>query len=462
LLQLNASIRFLPSPGFDGPATLTYRAWDQTSGTAGDQNADVSINGAHTAFSMNEATLTLQVNAPVAVPQLVADNGLVANSTSSNASITTMALQASEGQSSSAQLTFTVTSPPTAGTLLVGGQQAQVGSQFTQADIDAGRVRYTPTIPTATSDAFTFVVSDAAGASLAPSVFHIKINSAPPVAPKTVPPLTALPANSTPSSIPSGLGSGIGAIALGSSSSGGSDSSGESTATPSDSIDAGGSQSSGSSSGSASTGGGSKQQQSTGGAVVNNVVSRPVAVPLPRAAVQPAIETNSVGAPPTRSAPVASVLSTGVDVQNGRTDGVVLLIPDPSGDGSIGKLANLLGNHDNRGVTAVSATFANDSALWHDLDKLQDKMTSEHKFKVEAGTAAVGSMAVSVVYILWAVRAGSILSSLISSMPAWKLVDPLPILDQMAAGSGGRNRFGEEDDDETLESMVEGTARKAA
>ena len=85
-------------------------------------------------------------------------------------------------------------------------------------------------------------------------------------------------------------------------------------------------------------------------------------------------------------------------------------------------------------------------------------MSSEHKMHVVAGTASLVSVGVSVMYFMWAVRAGSVLSSLLSSMPAWKLVDPLPILDQIAGSRAGKRAREEEEDDETLESMVQGNA----
>ena len=52
LLTSNAStlIRFVPNADWNGTATITYRAWDQTSGTAGN-SADTSSNGGTTAFS---------------------------------------------------------------------------------------------------------------------------------------------------------------------------------------------------------------------------------------------------------------------------------------------------------------------------------------------------------------------------------------------------------------------------
>ena len=96
--------------------------------------------------------------------------------------------------------------------------------------------------------------------------------------------------------------------------------------------------------------------------------------------------------------------------------------------------------------------------LWHDLDAMQTQAESEHQTRVRifAGTATLVSAGMSLVYFIWTIRAGSILSSLLSSMPAWKLVDPLPILDQ---ASGDED---EEEDDETLASMVDQPRRKAA
>ena len=110
-------------------------------------------------------------------------------------------------------------------------------------------------------------------------------------------------------------------------------------------------------------------------------------------------------------------------------------------------------------TTALNAS----SPLWHQLDVMQQQMAAERKLHIIAGSASLVSVGISVMYFLWAVRAGSVLSSLLSSMPAWKLVDPLPILDQFASRKSGRKRSGEEDvdEDETLESMVEGP-RKAA
>ena len=58
----------------------------------------------------------------------------------------------------------------------------------------------------------------------------------------------------------------------------------------------------------------------------------------------------------------------------------------------------------------------------------------------------------SVGYILWLLRGGTLLASVMASLPAWRSIDPLPILDSLTPG--------DEDDTETLESMVEDTGKQ--
>jgi hypothetical protein len=75
---------------------------------------------------------------------------------------------------------------------------------------------------------------------------------------------------------------------------------------------------------------------------------------------------------------------------------------------------------------------------------------AQEDVKVEArvaGSVFVVSTGLSVGYVLWLLRGGALIASLLSSLPAWRLVDPLPVLGSM----GGR--AGDEDDD-SLEDLV--------
>ncbi|WP_046116133.1 beta strand repeat-containing protein, partial [Aquincola tertiaricarbonis] len=71
LLRDIDSIRFLPDGSGADNASLSYRAWDQTSGSAGSL-ADASLNGGSTAFSSASDTATLDItavnDAPVLTP----------------------------------------------------------------------------------------------------------------------------------------------------------------------------------------------------------------------------------------------------------------------------------------------------------------------------------------------------------------------------------------------------------
>ncbi len=62
LLPSTAEVRYLPGPHQSGQATLTYRAWNQTAGTAGSLFAVNGVGGA-SAFSATEATAKLTVSA---------------------------------------------------------------------------------------------------------------------------------------------------------------------------------------------------------------------------------------------------------------------------------------------------------------------------------------------------------------------------------------------------------------
>lgn len=64
----------------------------------------------------------------------------------------------------------------------------------------------------------------------------------------------------------------------------------------------------------------------------------------------------------------------------------------------------------------------------------------QHKIVVDSTVAVTGAMSVG--YVIWLLRGGLLLSSLLSSLPAWHIVDPMPVL----ARSGRSEDEGEGDD----------------
>lgn len=60
------------------------------------------------------------------------------------------------------------------------------------------------------------------------------------------------------------------------------------------------------------------------------------------------------------------------------------------------------------------------------------------------------STSVSVGYVVWLLRGGSLVASFLTSLPAWQSFDPLPVLEQFDSN-------GEDDDEESLESIASGS-----
>lgn len=477
LLPLDAQIRFVPGAAWAGTATLAFRAWDQTSGTVGASGVDASINGGSSAFSLTADVATVTVTAPLPPPpRLVNDTGLVATAASVS-TIEPSQLKASSAQQTPADVTYVLVAPPTVGALLVSGAAASAGTRFTQQDIDAGRVAYAAPADAIADDAFAFTITDSAGQSLPTAVFQVHLAAPNPQTnppPATPPPPTNPPPPAGKGSLPQvpaiasgGAGSqatspaagffsaadasalNSGALNSGANAAGGAVGNDAAGALASDSSAA----SSAATSVAAGQSGHEKQQTSAPtAALAANPVSHAVALPIPAAVSHGGVE-------PEARAPVQPRVNAIDQILAGEgltTVHAQLLVLDPSAIVPPANNLNLSVLAQNRGrytgALAASATFSQNSALWRDLDSMADGAAAGHRARVIAGSASLVSVGVSVIYFLWAVRAGSILSSLISSMPAWRLVDPLPILDQMGEADDPESE--DDERDETLQSMV--------
>ena len=86
--------------------------------------------------------------------------------------------------------------------------------------------------------------------------------------------------------------------------------------------------------------------------------------------------------------------------------------------------------------------------LRNSLDAVKEEMAGDHQLsKVYLGSAIVSSVGLSVGYVVWLLRGGMLLSSLLSSIPAWQILDPLPILARKKDDDPS-------DEDESLESIL--------
>lgn len=92
--------------------------------------------------------------------------------------------------------------------------------------------------------------------------------------------------------------------------------------------------------------------------------------------------------------------------------------------------------------------------LWQDLSDLQSELNGEDQLAyLAAGSAATFSSMLTAGYVLWTIRGGWLASSLLAQMPAWRLIDPLVVLDQLD-GHSSRRSDENPDDDDSLESLL--------
>ena len=71
-------------------------------------------------------------------------------------------------------------------------------------------------------------------------------------------------------------------------------------------------------------------------------------------------------------------------------------------------------------------------SYWQTVDTFEQEANEDPQVEVVVGTAAVVTTAASLTYAIWSIRSASVVASIASSLPAWALIDPLPITDPSA------------------------------
>lgn len=85
--------------------------------------------------------------------------------------------------------------------------------------------------------------------------------------------------------------------------------------------------------------------------------------------------------------------------------------------------------------------------FWQALDRNRQQMESEANLpEILLGNTAAITSSITVGYLIWLIKGGQVLAALMANLPAWRLIDPLPILSTMIDE--------EEGDDDSLESIV--------
>ncbi|TKB11846.1 cadherin-like domain-containing protein [Desulforhopalus sp. IMCC35007] len=100
-------------------------------------------------------------------------------------------------------------------------------------------------------------------------------------------------------------------------------------------------------------------------------------------------------------------------------------------------------------------SFEEYQSVRQSLENFREQTEQEASIeKTVVGSAIAASTGLSAGYVIWLLRSGALLSSILSSLPAWQLADPLAVL----AGAKGN----EDEEDDSIEAIIEkGTQQPA-
>jgi VCBS repeat-containing protein len=103
------------------------------------------------------------------------------------------------------------------------------------------------------------------------------------------------------------------------------------------------------------------------------------------------------------------------------------------------------------GLASLESLALDTGAYWDELNSFRGDLQSQHTFELAVvGSAAVVTTALSVGYVVWTLKGGYLLATAMASTPLWRMVDPLPVLNDLPDNFDVLY-----DSDESLESLVE-------
>jgi hypothetical protein len=140
-LQADGQVLYVPDQNYFGPDAFTYRVSDDDG------------------YESNLASVLLTVESANDAPVVEATEGQVV-AEGATITLSPARLRTEDADNAPDQLDYTIVAAPTRGVLLISGVPAEAGDQFSQADIDAGRVEYAHQAANGTDDSFSFEVTD--------------------------------------------------------------------------------------------------------------------------------------------------------------------------------------------------------------------------------------------------------------------------------------------------------------
>ena len=150
----NHRIRFVPDTDYNGTSSITYRAWDQTTGTV-TQTANTTNTGTTTAFSTGLVTKTITVTAVNDQPDVSLSSNPTVNEDAGAQTITNFATPSNGATQLEGSQTFTYSISNNSNSLF----SAQ------PAIADNGTLTYTPAANANGTATVTLTVQDSGGTS---------------------------------------------------------------------------------------------------------------------------------------------------------------------------------------------------------------------------------------------------------------------------------------------------------
>jgi hypothetical protein len=103
-----------------------------------------------------------------------------------------------------------------------------------------------------------------------------------------------------------------------------------------------------------------------------------------------------------------------------------------------------------------------DERLWQELDNFVKALTSQNDYYVCVEVLRIGTVialigTISIGYVTWLLPGGALLRGMLSYMPAWRSLDPLPVLEHWKKNqkSCGRHSDTEKDDEDESEQRIQ-------
>jgi hypothetical protein len=379
----------------------------------------MSLNLQDLSASSNRASLKLDfvVSAVNDVPTLT----IAASSLLENATLQLNATQFSVSDIDSAisQTSFEILGTPSLGKLMLNGQVLVVGQRFTQAQLDAGLVSYQHASAGAGNETISIAAVDADGAKSVPTDFLIQVNRV------VAPVVTTAPAKVTANAPASGTaGNNLGPDSL---------------ATEAPASVANGSGAPGQISAPAKQSGGADKAAAASGGQASASVAR----------TNNNIENQSRSGETLHSA----VLNVATSAKS-NVPAAALAQTTTANQSSIASRGGLLFTPELQAQLAKLQESVKSSGFTQDMTQMRDQVNQGIKLEKTVVTSTVAvSTTVSIGYVIWLLRGGVLLSSLMASLPAWRAFDPLPIL----ASKGNHDTEGEDD---SLENLLEKARKK--